>query len=316
MVFRINTLIAAYQFAKELKETSYGKDLYEGFYRLKESLSDRAWSIYRDVIYTCKFDHYFSFGLAYNKIELSQSENNTYLRNVYVELRDCDELHSFIKLSDRVARDFEQSYIKLTQNLPIMGNDGVSYSFELYRAWLDLFYNLNNTKIFYYLHTKIGNERLKDESIKDYLEKREVYPFSSQNRRLIRRLGRSERDQRDMWFLEFFESTRKNVFQLIYETHLDFHIKIDKEEAIQFREKEFDKIRAYKVKIDGIRGFSRGDFLVLYEDGKPQDIGIIQRRTAIDFEKGEKALTIITALLYPRKDQEIFFYDLMRADNN
>lgn len=317
MVFKINTLIAAYQFAKELKETSCGKDVYEGFYRLKERLSDKAWSIYRDVIYTCKFDHYFCFGIAYKKIELSQSEkDNAYLRDVFVELRDCSELHSFIKLSDKLARDLEQSYIDLNKNLPIMGNEGARYSFELYRAWLDLFYNLHNTKIFYYLHTKIGNERLKDESIKNYLEQREVYPFSSRNRRLIRRLGGNEHDQRDMRFLEFFESTRRNVFQLIYEIHLDFHLEIDKEEVIQFREKEFDKIRAYKVKINGIRGFSRGDFLILYEDGKLQDIGIIQRKTVIDFEKGEKALSIITALLYPRTDQELFFYDLMKAVDN
>lgn len=306
MVFNINTLIAAYQFAKELKKTSCGKDVHKGFYGLKESLSERAWSIYRDVIYTCKFNHYFSFGIAYKKIKHSQSEENTYLRDVYIELRDCSELHSFINLSDKLARDLEQSYAELSRNLPIMENGGVPNSFQLYRAWLDLFYNLHSTKFFYYLHSKIGKERLRDKSIQEYLDQREVYPFSSRNRRLIRRLE-SERDQRDMWFLEFFEGTRRSVFQLIFETHFGFHLEINKEEAIQVRDNEYSKIRTFKIKINSLWGLSRGDFLILHKDGNFQDIGIVQRKIVANLEKGEKALSIITALLYPRTDRELFF---------
>lgn len=317
MVFNINALIAAYEFAKELKKTSCGKDLYKGFYELKENLSERAWSFYRDVIYTCKFNHYFSFGIAYKKIEDSQTSNSSaYFKEVFVELRDCNELHSFIKLSDKLAEELEQSFIEMTKNLPIMGDKGIPRSFELFRSWLDLFYNLHNTKIFYYLHSKIGKGRLKDKLIQEYLEQREVYPFSSQNRRLIRRLGRSERDQRDMWFLEFFESTRRNMFQLIFETHFGFQLEINKEETFQFRVNELGKMRTYKIKINGLWGLSRGDFVILYEGSKLQDIGIVQRKNVTNLLDGEKAISIITGLLYPRIDQELFFYELMKEVDN
>lgn len=315
MVFNINTLIAAYQFAKELKKTSCGKDVYNGFYGLKESLSERAWSIYRDVIYTCKFNHYFSFGIAYKKIKHSQSKENTYLRDVFIELRDCSELHSFINQIDKFARDLEQSHAELSRNVPIMKNTRALNSFQLFRAWLDLFYNWHNTKVFYYLHSIIGKEGLNDKSIQEYLNQREVYPFSSRNRRLIRSLG-NERDQRNMWFLEFFEGTRRSVFQLIFETHFGFQLEINKKEAIQIRGNEFGKIRTFKIKINGLWGLSRGDFLILHEDGNLQDVGIVQRKIVANLEKGEKALSTITALLYPRADQELFFYDLMKTVDN
>ncbi|WP_349729917.1 hypothetical protein [Peribacillus frigoritolerans] len=101
------------------------------------------------------------------------------------------------------------------------------------------------------------------------------------------------------------------MFQLIFETHLGIQLEINKEGTIQFRKNKFDKIRAYKIKINGLWGLSKGDFLILYEGGKLQDIGIIQRKIIPNLEKGEKAVSIITALLYPRTDQELFFYDLI-----
>lgn len=313
MVLNINTLIAAYRFAQELNKTSYGKNLYEAFWSFKKNFSERTWSIYRDVIDTCKFSHYYSFGIAYKKIEDSQSENSSaYFKDVFMELKNCNDLHIFIENCDNIARDLEQSYLELTKNLPIMNQEGITHSFELYRAWLDLFYNIHNTKVFYYLHSKIGKERLKDKSIQEYFKQRDVYPFSSRNRRLIRRLGRSNRDQRDMWFLEFFESTRRNVAQLIFETHFGLQLEINKEETLKYRENEVDIMRTYKIKINGLWGLSRGDFLILSEDGELQDIGIVQRKSVINILEEENALSILTGLFYPRTDQELFFYDLIK----
>lgn len=305
MVFKVNTLIAAYQFGKEMKETSQGKDIYEGFYGLKDFLSKTAWSIYREVVYNCQFDHYFSFEIAYKKIELSQEENNASFKNTFIEMRDCSELHSFIKLSNDFARNLEDSYIELTKKLPMKSNGGIIDYFPLYRSWLDLFYNFHNTKFYYNLHSKIGSKRLKDKTIQEYFEQREMYPFSSINRRLIRSLAKSERDLQDLWTLEYFESIRKNVFQLIFETHLDIQLEINKVNEMHFRESEIGKIRACKIKIHGLSGLSRGNFMILYLDGKLEDIGLIQSKTVFNLEKGEEAISIITALLYPKIDKEL-----------
>ncbi|WP_434401490.1 hypothetical protein M1Q06_03095 [Planococcus sp. 11815] len=304
-MFKVNTLIAAYQFGKEMKETSQGKDIYEGFYGLKDFLSKTAWSIYREVVYNCQFDHYFSFEIAYKKIELSQEENNASFKNTFIEMRDCSELHSFIKLSNDFARNLEDSYIELTKKLPMKSNGGIIDYFPLYRSWLDLFYNFHNTKFYYNLHSKIGSKRLKDKTIQEYFEQREMYPFSSINRRLIRSLAKSERDLQDLWTLEYFESIRKNVFQLIFETHLDIQLEINKVNEMHFRESEIGKIRACKIKIHGLSGLSRGNFMILYLDGKLEDIGLIQSKTVFNLEKGEEAISIITALLYPKIDKEL-----------
>jgi len=310
MVLRINTLIATYQFAQEIHESPNGKDLYKRFYDLSETLSEKAWSIYRDVIQTCKFNHYYSFGMAYKKIEASQSGNSSaYFEDVFKELRNCINLHSFINDCDKVGQDLEESYIELNKNLPMLGNEGILNSFELYRTWLDLFYYLHNTKFFYYLHSKMGKERLKDKSIQKFLEQRKDRPFSSRNRRLIRRLGRSKHNRRDMWFLEFFESTRRNVSQLIFEIHFDLQLEIKKENTTQFRTNEIEKIRIYKIKINGLCGSSRGDFLILYEGGELQDIGVINRKSVINISESESASSIISGILYPRIDQELFFCD-------
>jgi len=308
-VFNINTLIATFQFAKELKRTSYGEDLYNKFYLLKETLSIKTWSIYRDVIKTCKFDHYFSFDIAYKKIEQSQLDESTHSNNVIIELNASKELHSLIKLSNKYGEKLEQSYFELLSNLPIKDNNNFFHSFKLYRRWLDVFYSLHSTKLFYYLHSKIGKENFENKLIQQYLDQREIYPFSSQNRKLVREL-RSELNERDLWFLEFFESTRRSILQLIFETHFDFSLEIRKEEIIQIQTKTSEDIRLCKIKIKGLYGLSQGDFLILYEDDEVQDIGIIQRKTVYGFEKREETLSTIIVLLYPKDDKEMFFFDL------
>ncbi|QHJ69213.1 hypothetical protein [Planococcus halotolerans] len=307
MVFKINTLIAAYQFSKDLKATSQGKDIHEGFYKLKDFLSKTAWSIYREVVYSCQFDHYFSFEIAYKKIELSQAENNASFKNAFIELRDCSELHSFIKLSYKFARNLEDSYMEFTIKLPMKSNGGIIDYFPLYRSWLDLFYNFHNTKFYYYLHSKIGRERLKDKSFEEYFKERDHYPYSSLNRRLIRRLGKTERELQDLWFLEYFESIKKYVFQLIFETHMDIILEINKEDVIHFRENEAGKIRACKIKVNGLSGLSRGGFIILYIGGELQDIGLMQSKRVYNLSKGEEVISTINVLLYPRIDHELFF---------
>ncbi|MGP4073734.1 hypothetical protein ACTWQB_14410 [Piscibacillus sp. B03] len=312
-MFKINTLIAAYQFARQMHKSPNGKDLYKRFYGLSESLSEKSWSFYKDVIQTCKFSHYYSFGIAYKKIEGYQSGNGSaYLKDVSKELRNNHNLHSFIDDCDKLAQNLEMSYLDLNGNLPMFDNVGILNSFELYRTWLDLFYYLHNTKIFYYLHSKIGKEKLKEKSIQKFLEQREVYPFSSRNRRLLRRLGRSKHNQHDMCFLEFFESTRKNVPQLIFETHFGFQLEIKKEETTTYRENEIDKIRAYKIQKSGLCGLTKGNFLILYEGDEVQDIGIVKRKTVINILENENALSTLSGILYPKTDQELFFCDVLQ----
>lgn len=294
-------MIAAYQFAREVYESPLGKDLYKRFYDLSDILSKKTLSTYKSVIETCGFNHYYSFGIAYKKIEVSLSSNhNSSFKDIFEELKNCTHLHSLITDCDKVGQDLEDSYIELSKNLPILGNKNILNSFRLYRTWLDLFYYLHNTKFFYYLHNKIGQEKLKNESIQNFIAQRSDNPFSSRNRRLIRRLGENQHNQYDLWFLEFFESTRRNIPQLIFEVHFQLQLDIKKENTIQFRENEIDKLRAYKLKTNDLCGLTRGNFLMLYKGDELQDIGVI------NFTKSEDASSIISGVLYPRIDQELF----------
>jgi|SRR5690625_18775 len=313
-VFNINTLSATLQFAKELKSTLYGNDLYNKFYLLKETLSIRTWSTYIDIVKSCNFDHYFSFDIAYKKLEHSLLGENTHLNNVIIELNASKELHSLINLSNKYGEKLEKSYVELSSNLPIKDDNNFFYSFQLYRSWLDMFYSLHSTKFFYYLQSKIGKENFKNKLIQQYLNQREDYPFSSQNRKLVRELS-SELNEHDLWFLEFIESTRRSIFQLIFETHFDFSLEIRKEEAVQIQTKKSKNIRLCKIKIKGLYGLSQAKFIILYKDDEIQDIGIIQRRTVNSIERGEDALSIINVLLYPKDDQELFSFDLMKRNN-
>lgn len=205
--------------------------------------------------------------------------------------------------------------MELSSDLPRKDDNDFLNSFQLYRRWLDVFYNLHSTKFLYYLHLKIGKESFKNKLIQQYLGQREVYPFSSQNRKLVREL-RSELNERDLWFLEFFESTRKSVFQLVFETHFDFSLEISKEEAIQIQTKKLENIRLCKIKIKGLYGLSQGSFLILYENDEVRDVGIMQRKIVNGIEEGESALSKITVLLYPMKDEELFLSHLMKTVDN
>ncbi|RKL64819.1 hypothetical protein CR203_24240 [Salipaludibacillus neizhouensis] len=303
----INTLVASYHFGDKISKTSFGRTLHLRYNDIKSKLSPETWSLYQNGINTCSFQHYYSFGLAYKKIEAVCSEKEGYFQKHLTELQDCSEVHSLIKDGDQLGRDLENSLHQMFARLPSKNISGTFNSLDLYRAWMNVFFQLQSTKLFSYLRQHKANIENKQGNVQEFMESKEVIPFSRHNRIIIRKLAKKGTDKDIMYSLEFFDSLRNSVLQVIFETHF----KLNKNEIVEYREKERNKVRVFSTKVFGTEAFKyQGNFILLFENNTLQDIGLIKRRVGRNLEMGDKSISTIEGLLYPKSDYNLFVRDL------
>jgi hypothetical protein len=311
MVIDINTLLAAYHFGNEISKSSFGRTLFLRYNDIKSKLSPEAWSLYQEAIKTCSFQHYYSFGLAYKKIEALCSKKEGHYQKRFTELQDCSEVHSLIEEGDQLGRDLENSLLQMFVRLPSKNISGTFNSFDLYRAWMNVFYQLQSTKLTSYLHQHKAKIEYKQGNIQEFLQSKVVNPFSRNNMILIRKLAVNEIDKDIMYSLEFFDGLRNSVLQVIFETHFNRLFLLNKHEIFDYREKERNKIRVFSTKVFGSEAFKyQGIFILLFENNTLQEIGLMKRRVGRNLEMGEKSILTIKGLLYPKNDYNLFVPDL------
>jgi hypothetical protein len=306
-VININTLIAAYDFGNELVNTSIGSTLYQLYGDLMSQLSPETWSLYITGMKTCRFSHYYSFECAYKMIEAIASKNEISYKKCFIELRDCEKLQTLIEKSNQIARESQKLLLHTLAKLPSKEKSEIFESIELYRAWMNVFYHLHSTKLFAYMHKHKDIIKSKQENTQQYLELKKVYPFSKHNRLLIKKLAEKETDIDIMYFYEFFDSLRNLILQIIFETHFNRSLKLNKGEAIQYREKELNNIRVLSTRFYMTEAFkNNGMFILLFDQNTLQDIGLITRTIEKYKENGEKPIKIVKGILYPRNDYHLF----------
>ncbi|MEC1719044.1 hypothetical protein [Schinkia azotoformans] len=307
----INTLVAAYHFGNKISNTSFGRTLHLRYNGIKSNLSPETWSLYQDAIKTCSFQHYYSFGLAYKKVEAVCAEKEGNFQKSIIELQGCYELHSLIEEAEQLGRDLENSLLQMFVRLPSKNISGTFDSLDLYRAWMNVFYQLQSTKLLSYLHQHKLNIVNKQGNIQKFMESKEVYPFSRHNRILIRKLAIMVTDKDIMYSLELFDGLRNSILQVIFETHFNFLFRLNKNEIVDYREKERNKVRVFTTKVFGTEVFRyQGCFILLFENNTLQDIGLIKRRVGRNLEMGDKSFSTIEGLLYPKTDYNLFVPDL------
>jgi len=310
-VININTLISAYHFGKKIADTYIGSTLYQKFNDIKNRISPKTWLIFNESINTCFFSHYYSFGYAYKKIKDVSLEKEGFYKKCFIELQDCSEVQSLIEEGNQLAKEMENSLFQMLANLPSREPTGIFNSLELYRAWMNVFYQLHSTKLFAYLHHHKDIIKNKQENIHQFLASKKVFPFSKHNRLLIRKLAKKETDYDTMYFYEFFDSLRNSILQVTFETHFKRSLILNKNEMVEYKEKKINKIRVFSTKVYGSDIFRyNGSFILLAENNKLKDIGLIKRRVGRNIELGDESLSTIEGLLYPKKDYKLFVPDV------
>lgn len=306
-MININTLIAAYDFGNEIANTSIGSTLYQLYGDLKSQLSPETWSLYIAGIKTCRFSHYYSFECAYKIIEDLASQNEISYKKCFTELQKCENLQTLIEKSNQIARELQNLLLHTLAKLPSKETSEIFESIDLYRAWMNVFYHLHSTKIFAYMQKHKDVIKNKQDNTQKYLDLKTMYPFSKHNRILINRLAEKETDIDIMYFYEFFDSLRNSMLQIIFETHFDHSLKLNKGEAIHYREKELKNIRVFSTRLFMTESFkNNGMFILLFDQDTLQDIGLITRVIEKYKENGEKPIKIVKGILYPRNDFHLF----------
>lgn len=305
-MININTLVASYHFGSKLAETPFGRKFHLRYKDIKNKLSPETWNLYLDAIKKFTFQHYFSFDLAYKKIKDICSGKEEYFQESFIELQNCSELHTLIEEGNQIGRDLEDSLNQMFASIPTKSTSGIFDSLDLYRAWMDVFYQMHSTKLFSYLHQHKANIQNKQGNVQKFIKSKEIYPFSRQNRILIRNLTNKRSDIDIMYSVEFFDSLRNSILQVIFETHLNYHLRLNKNEISNFREKEQNKVRVFSTKLIGADAFKyQGNFIMFIEDNILQDIGLIRRRVGRYLELNERFITTIEGTLYPKTDYHL-----------
>ncbi len=306
MVFKINTLVAAHGLGLEIKQTSVGLQLYEKVKMLKKQLSEEAWSMYDSVLKSCGTVHYDSFKVALETISYMKSSDNLGVSTICQELFNSSELHEIIHQSTQFARHMESFFLKILSGpVPDKISNELN-TLKLHRAALNLFYNFHNTKFFSYLHEEIGQEKMKNPIVEEYILSKNPVALSKSNRRLIDKLVRDKNMKDLLYFIEIFDGIKSFVLQLIFETHFDLLLSIEKKDMFKYNEKECSNIRMFKAKTPNIDVFNRGNFLFFYDGETIEDIGLIYKKIVRNMEDEKIRTTIIEGIIYPTNDQYLF----------
>jgi hypothetical protein len=306
-VLKINTLISAYNLGKEIRETVEGKEIYERVTNLKKHLSLEAWSAYNSLIFSCETDHYYTFDLAYKKIEYAAANGISNYKKVFQELKSDSELHKVIEQSRQMAIDIEDLFRKITAG-PIPNQISNQYnSSRLHRTILNLFYHLHSTKFLYYiqkLHKSISDEYRK--KLLEYSELKVPVPLAKHNRVLINKLSKDKKTKENLYFTEIFDSIKKYVLQLIFETHFNFNVSVYENNIVWYKEKELNKIRIFKSSITGVGNITKGNFVLYFKEKRLKEVGLIFSKIIKNLEDDKIRSNIIKGMLYPIEDENLF----------
>lgn len=308
-MIKINSLTSAYKIGEDFKSSYDGQKLQQIFFSLKEQLTNDTWVFYIGIVNKYDYKHYYSFGLAYEEIRMACEKHTNIITDFYIELKKCDEVHSLIQLGNKIGKNFDETFMKILGKLPVKDDNELFYSFSVFRSWLDLFYNLHKTKLFYFIKTRINDSKFKNDFIDNFLGNRTEKIYSVFNRQLIKQLAHNNEDRSDLWKIEFFCTLKTGILQMIFEMTFDFQLELQKNDIVYYKELKNNQMRLVKIKFSNPTNLFKGDSIFIYKDEKLVDIGIILKGITKYSSDTNETVNIIIALMYPKIDKNIFIIE-------
>lgn len=302
----INSMASALKIGENFKNSYDGQRLQQSLFDLKEKLADDTFTFYMKIVKNYAYNHFYSFEFAYEHIKINCEKCDDVINDFYIELKKCEEIHSIIRLGNEIGNDFNEAFLSILRDLPVKNSNKLFYTFSIFRSWLDLFYNLHRTKFLYFTKKKFGDDKSKDEFTTNFLKRRNEKIFSSHNRELINLLAHDDQSKSDLWKIEFFGALKTGILQLIFEVTLDFHLVLQKNNASYYKELEIGQLKIVKIKFNKPVNMFKGGSILIYNDDEIIDIGIILNGSIEYSENKARTLSVITALIYPEIDKNIF----------
>ena len=281
----MSILDSAYQIGEQMKTISIGREWNELYSRLSESISQEAWDTYLKTS-SRGLMHYYSFPHAREVIEDNSKRNDLpkILQDQLQELIATEPLKRLCELSITLGNSLEKMIISCMAPRHIPKDFGqLRASAKLSRSIKDMHRAFQRSGI---LKSSLRYMDPKTNQFPDVVlafnkEKNLVHPMDRRIRKIVRKLGSTEQQQKLLSVMYISDLVLEITRQMVFESHLKLVANISSESIVRSAVKNVKGIRPVCLSLDA-RMLSQmngtGHFMTVPLAGVKQTAIITRRR--------------------------------------
>lgn len=300
----MNIAEAAYRVGIQFRKYDKGQYMLELYEKVKTKTSNEAWNLFSGSYRRSGIINYFSIPYAYHLIESNKDieEVPKYLRKEIEEIVSIEEYKELCSLAEFFGQALDKLIIDILSPTVPKSFAGTVAKPKLKRAIQDLHVTTQRTS-FLHLAAKIHQNNYKDSST--FERKREKFPFTKKNRKIIHELSKNENQKETLYFYESMDSLIQFIKELIFEAHLGIIESIDYGLIKKEITKPFNNLKIFKFHfVDNYFDNNTEGCLIQINNQNQSIYGLIQSKNT-SFNK-ENVKTIYRGIMYPEKDTSVF----------
>jgi len=281
----MSILDSAYQIGEQMKTISIGREWNALYSQLSESISQEAWDTYLKTS-SRGLMHYYSFPHARDVIEDNSKRHDLpkILQDQLQELIAAEPLKRLCELSITLGNNLEKMIISSMAPRPLPKDFGqLRASAKLSRSIKDMHRAFQRSGILKsslrYLDPK--TDEFPDIVLAFNKEKNLVHPMDRRIRKIVRRLGSTEQQQKLLSVMYILDLVLEITRQMVFESHLKRVANIPSESIVRSVVKNVKGIRPVCLSLDA-RMLSQmngtGHFMTVQLAGAAKTAIITRRR--------------------------------------
>lgn len=247
----MNIAEASYRVGRALEKIDTGKELLDVMKVTQEKTTPEAWQNFSKLVITNArngLGHYYGIANAYYLLE-SNKENQKFefLKKEIEEILSISEYKRLVELGIYFGKAIEELHKGMITPATPKNFAGIVAKPKLKRKIQDLHVSVQRTSIVKYIFTKLAKNQKPIKIISEYDSKRSKYPYTKENRMLIQKLSKNDKELNLLYFNELFSSVFDFMKRVIFEAHLGLMIELDESDITSQTIKTIDKFGVIRI---------------------------------------------------------------------
>jgi len=249
----MNIVEASYKVGLGLKESKEGRELLSLYKNAKESVPGQTWRNFEKVGQQKWGKHYLSYPYGLEIFQANKKRNNLPppLKEDIEKVLSSSCITLLCNECKIIGKNLEEVVKGIFRPILPQEFNGIETSPKLIRALQDLSLSCQKTgllKLFFQnFRSKHVQEKMKEfENKKNQINST---PFNHQIRKMIRTIASQEVPIELIYKMEAFSVILDIIKQVIYESHFDLILNLNKENIIVLRERERNKLDVFSMRL-------------------------------------------------------------------
>ncbi|MED2981299.1 hypothetical protein P4311_07590 [Bacillus thuringiensis] len=306
----MNVAEAAHRVGEALKKTDKGRELTDLINKLVKTVSSEVWDSFHKLYVSGGkrgLIHYYSLTQAYSIIEghKDNEELPSFLKGHVESILSINDFQQLADLGNYFGKAIDELILNVMGPMVPKEFAGETAKPKLKRAIQDLHVSFQRTGLLRYMMTNVKDKQEKLSIItSSYNARREPFSLTKANRRLIRELSDNRDDRKILLFYEIFGGMLDFIKQLIFETHINEIVCLERDTLIKEKIVHLHGIDLFMNKNYDVSILGRGHIILIKERNQYR-FGLMKERS-FSFNRERGGIVSIKGYLYPEDDNKIF----------